>query len=281
MSEKRPEDEKPLDVARGLDPVERPIDAKLVEEEIARASGAGPAPVHAELRPPETVPSYAARRGRKKRSAAGKAVFFLGLLLVAGLSIAFRKELAEGYDRLVLALFGPGPKEGVIEAVREEPEHEVTPKPRPRPKVQPLSADNVEEQPLPHFEPVTRPPLPAEEPLPPPKPREHYPGLAYSVIERTDLSMKGVFEYEMKVVVPASYQKDDLVRMASDVVAGELKRGLCHALRLLCYRDKLKTSPEDAFAEVIWAPEGNFARASEAVRAGSDNNEYRVIMRNR
>jgi hypothetical protein len=90
-----------------------------------------------------------------------------------------------------------------------------------------------------------------------------------------------VFEYEMKVIVPASYKKDDLLRMALDVVAGELRRGLCHAIRFLCYTDTRKTNPEDAFAEVIWAPEGNFARAVDAVRAGSDNNEYRVIMHNR
>jgi hypothetical protein len=189
--------------------------------------------------------------------------------------------LTEGYDRLkglVSEFFSSPTKEPAEEPAPVQPESEPAPKPRPGPKARPIESDNGPEEPLPHFEPVTRPPPPAEEPLPEVKPKERYPGLAYSIIERTDLSRNGVFEYEMKVVVPANYNKNDLLRMASNIVGVQLKEGLCHAVHFYCFADKKKTNPEDAFAEVIWAPEGNLARAAEAVRAGSDKNEYRVVI---
>lgn len=116
-------------------------------------------------------------------------------------------------------------------------------------------------------------------PVPPAvKPKERTPGVAYSILERNDLSRGNVFQYEVKVVVPGNYTQEDLARMAADIVGETLKKGLCHAMRFWCFREKGKTDPGDAFAEVIWAPEGDFARAAEAVRAGSEKNQYNVIL---
>ena len=65
--------------------------------------------------------------------------------------------------------------------------------------------------------------------------------------------------------------------MASDIVGEALKKGLCHAMHFYCFTDKKKTNPEDAFAEVTWAPEGDFTKAAEALRAGAEKNLYNVV----
>lgn len=268
MSTKRPEDEEP-------------IEAELVDEEIVRArdvssqpTSTSPSPTGAQPlpEPPRAAPRYRAYRPPKKGFLSfGKMVILLGLVLVA--AVFWRKKLTETYEDLRERYFSRAQaKEGdVIKEVSPEPPPKVEPKP-----VKPGPTEAVKEEPFPTFEKRTVPTLP-EEPSPVIPPKERYLGLAYSVIGRKDVSFLDVFQYEIRVVVPADYKKDDLLRMARDIVARE--RGIRHAVRFYCFKDKVKTKPEDAFAEVIWAPEGNFLKAREAVRKGSGNNEYRVIMK--
>jgi len=255
LSEERPNDDKP-------------IEAEVVEERSEE-------PVAA----PEPLDAYRALRPREKRSAWPAVLFILGLAGVLVASVAFRKELTDIYDRIAAGLFGgPSPQAPVVADVPEQPEPPLevaSPQPAGEPTPEP---PEPQETPLPHFEPREKPTLPTE-PVTVIPPSERYPGLAYAVLDRKDLTFLGVYQYELKVLVPADYRKDDLLRMALSVVANERKNRLCYALRIYCFKDRQKTEPEDAFAEVIWAPHGDFLKAAEAKRAGAEDNEYRVIMK--
>ena len=254
-----------------------PLHAEVVEE-------AAPEPLHEE--PAVTIEGtgrYSALRGRRRHSTAGTLAMALGLLAVGVVAFVFRQELTEGYDRLadlVSEFFSSPTKESGVEPTPVQPKSEPGHKSPAKPKARPTESDNGPDEPVPHFEPVVRPPAPPEEaaPMPPVvKPKEHAPGVAYSILEQHDLSRNGVFEYELKVVVPADYTGEDLARMASDIVGEALKKGLCHAMHFYCFTDKKKTNPEDAFAEVTWAPEGDFTKAAEALRAGPEKNLYNVV----
>jgi len=262
-------EEKPAD--------EEPVEAELVEQGPVEAPGppSGPAEGQPPPGPAKPRPPYRAYRPAKKGSGFGRMVIILVLVLVA--AVVWRKELTDAYDRLIDRFFGGA--EEVEESGSDDVIVEFPPEPEPQPpKPEPKPEKPVPDQTLPTFKERTIPELPAE-PLPEIPMKERTPGLAYSIIDRKDISFLQVTQYEMYVVVPADYRKDDLLRMALDVVAWERKQGVRHAIKFYCFKDKVKTEPKDAFAEVVWAPEGNFLRAREAVRAGSDNNEYRIIMK--
>ena len=256
---------------------EEPVEAELVEEDIVeaaevRAESAAAQPPSAPVSP---RPPHRTYRSSKKRSGFGKMLIILALVLVA--AVLWRQELTDALDRALAWLSDTSgrtdapPDDDVIVEGPSKPGPE-PPKPQPKPE------EPVEDQPLPTFNERTIPELP-EEPFPRIPRAQRTPGLAYSIINRRDVGYERIFVYEIYIVVPADYKKDDLLRMALDVVAWERKQGLRHAIKFYCFKDKVNTKPEDAFAEVIWAPEGNFQRAREAVRAGPDNNEYRVIVK--
>ena len=262
MAGKRPEDDEPIDA----DVVEE-------EEESTSTSDVEEHPVE----PPRDRPPYSGYRPRQKKSPLGEVMFLLGLAAVAVLAITFRKELTDAYDRY---LGGPEGPQAKVEPVRHDEAVKWEPKlPAPvEPKVE-TPTTPVEETPLPKFERREKPTLPREEPpvIPHFQPR---PGLAYSIVERKDATYKpGLFQYEFKVIVPENYKKDDLLRMGLDIIEYERKQGLRHAILIYCFKDKTNLDPDEAYAEVIWAPGGNYMRAADALRFGPDNNEYRVIIK--
>jgi hypothetical protein len=256
-----------------------PLHAEVIEEPAAEHLHEGPAAT-AE----GTTERYPAFRGRKRHSTAGTLALVLGLLAVGTVAYWFRKELSEGFDQLRAAIWGKADepaKEPGAEPARETPKSEPAHKPPVKPKVGPTGPGPAATEPPPVVEPAPTPAVTPAEPEPTPpavKPKEHASGVAYSILEEHDLSRGEVFQYELKVLVPGKSTHEDLARMASDVVGAALKKGLCHAMHFYCFADKKKTNPGDAFAEVVWAPEGDFARAAEAVGAGSEKNQYNVIL---
>jgi len=276
LPEKRPADEEP-------------IEAEVVEEDVVEpaetpegpaALPAAPPPAEAPQAPgPAPRRPYRGYRPRRRKTGIGLAgrLLFLTLLLVA--AFLWRKELTDTYDALMDRFFGraeeaprPGPADVIVE---------VLPKPEPEPgPPKPTPPKPIPDTPLPTFEERTIPQLPAET-LPELPPAERTPGLALAILDRRDLSVEGIFQCELYVLVPEDYGEKDLLRMAENVVTEERKRNFRHAIRLYCFKDRKSTRPEDAVAEVVWAPQGNFLRAREALRAGVDNNQYRVIMKDK
>ena len=124
------------------------------------------------------------------------------------------------------------------------------------------------------------------EPSPPPPAGETPPvvetppsGLAYSIVGRRNVSEEGLQQIDLHVIVPRTYTREDLLRMARAVVALERRLGERHAVRLVCFTDPRRTDPEDVFAEVDWGPGGDFWKAADAVNKGSDRNTFTVTMK--
>jgi hypothetical protein len=221
-------------------------------------------------------------RYRPKKRGSGLGIVVLLLIVVAVVAVVFRRELTSAYDQLSAKWFGTAQEpKPVEEDIVRKAQPRVRPVPmHPDPDREPKPVPKLPDYEVPKFEPRTLPAVPKEEePLPVITPKEHRPGLAYSTLERKDIGVEGVSQVEVKVVVPKTYKKDDLLRVALDIVAGERRQGTRHAVRLLCFTDSQKTSEDDAFAEVDWAPGGDFFKAGDAVRAGPDNNEYKVHMK--
>ena len=209
----------------------------------------------------------------KKNPFVSPPVLLVLLVFVGALAFLNRGKLTETYDRV----FGEPKKEEPAVPVVTSPEPE--PLPEPQPPVEP--EPGVKLPPPPKRGPETEDDLPVEpvKPLivhePPP------PGIAYSIVDRKSLSFGRVFRYEMKVVVPRDYAEADILRNAKALVRAEGRKRLYHALRLLIFTDREKLDPDDALAEVVWAPEGNFGLAERAARETTQANEFRVTMKKR
>ena len=241
---------------------DEPIEAQLADEQ-----------PHEHPAGPEAAQGPAADyyRREKKRKGSGLGATLLLLLVFAVVAVILRKEITGLYDGLVV----PERKPAAAPVVNPAPEARPVPRPAPAPKVEEPPA----ETPAPVFEPRTEEKAPpAEVPsLPPVMMKEHKPGLMYAVLDRQDVSVQGASMFVVKVLVPRNYTKPDLLRMARDIVENETKVGVPHAIRFLCFLDRQQTNEPDAFAEVVWAPDGNFAHAIDAVKTGGVENQYRVV----
>jgi hypothetical protein len=220
----------------------------------------------------------------RRSSALAPVLVVVGLLVVTALAVAFRVELVDIYETIVLGLSDDGPT----------PEREVPAEagvPTERDPLVETETERVVATPvppdveLPTFEKIERPdtpltPAPDIPDLVDRPPDEKVPGYGYSRIENRDLSAGDVVKYRVKVVVPAHYSKADLLRVAADLVRRQRITRPAHAMRVLFFTDPTKTADGDASAEIVWAPGGAFDRAAEAAREGTDDNQYRIDIRN-
>ena len=279
MTHRRPEDD---DI----------IDAQVEGEVPPRGSARGePAPGRPEppaappppVEPPAAPGPFVGRHAARPKKGSGIGIVVLMLIAIAGVAVIFRREVTDLYDRLT-----GQPKQDTAPAPART-EGDNTPG-RVRPTARGTEAPRKETGPeipnyvVPEFEKRTMEEVPKDTGAPPPETpappfKEPYPGLAYSIIKTEDVGYEGVKQYEFKVVVPAGYKEEDLLRMAANIVASQRRLGDRHAIRILCFTDPEKTKPEQLFAQVDWAPEGDFTKAADAVNKGVDKNTYRVTMK--
>ncbi|HUU43166.1 MAG TPA: hypothetical protein VMX57_05270 [Planctomycetota bacterium] len=267
MSEKRPADDEPIEAQIVGEDAEAPEEPETPEE---RRPPAVDAEVVGEPPAPTYVPPPA-------DSALPVVLLVAGLLVVLLLSVLFRVQLVELYDRVFATSLGetavpvvgktsPGSRQVGTASTSGGAPATVVPRPGDG---ETDNAGGTRE--VPKFERRELPKLPAERGPDIPA-SERTRGYGYSRLERLDLTRDGVSRQQIKVMVPAHYGEAELRLVAEDVIARERKLGECHALRLFFFTDPEKTEPADAVAEAVWAPEGKFIRAAEAVRAGSDRN---------
>ena len=262
---------------------DEPIEAEIVEESDAPPEAETPAALDADVVEELPAPSYVPP---PKSSPVPLVLFIGGLALVFICAVLLRVELTGFYDDIVAKLFGTTKKTRTGDVA--DASSSKTPE----------SADNTDDgdasktvrdpdrlpstgkdEPvvIPEFEKRELPELPGD-PVPEIPTAERTPGYGYSRLERLDLSRNGVTKHQIKVMVPAHYKEADLRRVAEAVIGRQRKLGECHAIRVLFFTDTEKTARTDAVAEAVWAPEGKFVKAPDAVRAGSDKNTLHVRM---
>jgi len=262
----------------------RPEDDDVID---AQVEGEKPVPPRPEplpappVEPPVTPGPFVGRHAPRPKKGSGVGVVVLMLIAIAVVAVIFRREVTELYDRLT----GQAKQDTAPEVVRTEGDNAPV---RARPTARGTQTPRKETGPeipnyvVPEFEKRTMEQVPKETPqpdTPAPPFKEPYPGLAYSVVKTEDASYEGVKQYEFKVVVPAHYKEGDLLRMAANIVASQRRLGERHAIRIFCFTDPDKAKPEHLFAQVDWAPEGDFMKAADAVNKGVDRNVYRVTMK--
>ncbi len=280
------------------------IDAEIVEEEPVPATLAPePKPESEPQPPPEplvltpiepapvkpatpepTTPApgpFVGRRAArpKKEEEGGLGIVVLLLIGVLIAAIIWRKELTAFYNSTVGPMFGGEAPSTAPAPVKVTPKVALPPTPAPGETMPPPEPE------VPKFEPREAPGPAPKEPeetpavVPPAPAPEPAPALAYSIIKRENVGYEGLQQFEFKVVVPPTYKRDDLLRMAQAIVAAERKQGVRHAVRCLCFTDPEKTKPEDLFATVDWGPQGDFMKAADAVNKTPDKNEFKVFLK--
>ena len=101
----------------------------------------------------------------------------------------------------------------------------------------------------------------------------------WGFLGRVSTGNADVVQYDVKVMAPADATEEGLLALGREVVKREQALGLRHVVRILCFAGRNADNPDDAFAEIIWAPGGELSRAREALGGKSYRNEYRVVFR--
>jgi hypothetical protein len=204
------------------------------------------------------------------------------LLVVTVLSFAFRAALVDVYETMVLGLSKDESAEPSDRSAHSNENDTPAPTESDNPKETPVVQPQPPDVELPTFEKIDRK-LPEEEPeignLVARPPDDKEPGYGYSRLETVDLSKDGAAKFLVKVVVPAHYKKADLLRVAASVLKRQRMVKPPHAVRFLFFTDMTRIADADAIAEIVWAPEGEFSQAADAVSGGTDDNMYRINMK--